>query len=50
MFFFFLSKLVNKFGCYSNVKGNFLRKKNSNVFFSEAVMGMILHYNKQYCI
>ena len=36
-----LSKSLYSFGCYSNVKGKFL-KKYSNFFFSEAVRRMKL--------
>ena len=38
-----LSKSLYSFGCYSNVKGKFLkRKKNSKIFLSEAVRRMKL--------
>ena len=36
-----LSKSLNSFGCYSNVKGKF-SKKYSKIFFSEAVRRMKL--------
>ena len=36
-----LSKSLNSFGCYSNVKGKF-SKKYSKIFFSEAVRWMKL--------
>ena len=37
----FLSKSLHSFGCYSNVKGKFL-KKYSKIFFSEDVRRMNL--------
>ena len=39
----FLSKLLFSFGCYSNVKGKYSKKKkHSKIFFSEAVRRMKL--------
>ena len=37
-----LSKSLYSFGCYSNVKGKFSKKKYSKILFSEAVWGMKL--------
>ena len=37
-----LSKSLYSFGCYSNVKGKFSKKKYSKIFFSEAVRRMKL--------
>ena len=37
-----LSKSLYSFGCFSNVKGKFSKKKYSKIFFSEAVRRMKL--------
>ena len=38
-----LSKSLYSFGCYSNVKGKFSKKKYSKIFFSEAIRRMKLN-------